>query len=235
MEVGYMQRFAAGARFDQDAQIKQNIMARMGPAEMPAPVPLKKVVQTTAYVNDPNADWGGNVPRRNVRKTYGNAPVAASSVTFTEHGVAPAEHVNVCEHNPNVGARRHYEDDMNFKGVDQQTPISNVYQTGPGSTHSAAEWRTSYQDGIENREATNADNWVEGKGSNRGGKKRVTPAYEFNAKVRGYGPQAAAVAHQQHQRGGNSSNFSAARGGGGRSILAGLGSSVLAEMRQPSR
>jgi hypothetical protein len=225
MEVGYMQRFAAGARFDQDAQIKDKIMARMGPAEMPAPVPLKKVQVQNSYANDPNADWGGNVPRRNVRKTYGNAPIAASSVIYTENGVVPAEHVNVCEHNGAV-SRRHYEDNMNFKGVDQQTPISNVYQTGPGSTHSAAEWRTSYQDGIENHKGTGAENWVEGKGGNRGGKKRVVPAYEHQAKSRGYGAQG---------QGGGSRQFTAARGGGGRSILAGLGSSVLSEMRQPSR
>ena len=100
-----------------------------------------------------------------------------------------------------------------------------VYQTGPGCTHSASEWRTSNQDYLENRQGPVKDQYLEGKGLNRGGKKKITPAFEYNARSRAYGGGEVGGRGGGQQQQSNQSSM--ARGGGGRSILAGIGSSLL--------
>ena len=142
----------------------------------------------------------------------------ATSIQATTRGIVPSDGAQLSEHNFN--SRKHFQNDMRYTGLNQQTPLSNAYQCGPGEQHSASHWKTSYQTDIENRNGTQKDQYLAGKATNRGGKKRVTPAYEFSARTRSHGPQ----------QGFNYTTANKVSSNRNRSLLAGIGSAVLTEV-----
>lgn len=233
MEIGYTQRHAQLSRFDHDARIQGTIQSQI-PTRMPAKIPHVGGQSQVRRQSHENADWAGNVPQSNARKQYKqNAQVG--SIQATEHGIVPNEDAELNEHNFNT--RKHFENDIRYNGLNQQTPLSNAYQCGPGEDHSASQWKTTYQTDVENRGGTQKDQYLAGKGTNRGGKKMIKPEYmrgrEFRA---GFGQQQ----QQQHSGTGGSmyqnskGNYrqtTSVRGGGG-SLLAGIGSNILSEVRR---
>lgn len=218
MEVSYLQRRAQLSRFDHDARIQEKLESNI-PTSVPPPVPLLNPQTRPRRLSNEHADWAGNVPQANARKQFSTHSAQATSIQPTPHGIVPSEDARLCEHNFNT--RKHFKDDIRYRGLNQQTPISNAYQCGPGEDHSASHWKTSYQTDIENRGGTQKDQYLAGKGANRAGKKRITPAYEFSTRTKAHGSMQNS-GYRSIADGGNRSNS--------RSLLAGIGSAVLTEV-----
>jgi len=222
MEVSYMQRHAQLSRFDNDARITKQLVDRV-PVTCPEPVPLKHTqVHSNITRDHPDADWAGRVPQPNCKKVYNSHSAQKTSIIATENGILPNNEAKLSEHNFNT--RKHFKDDLRFSGLNQETPHSNAYQAGPGEEHSASQWKTSYQTDIENRNGTQTDQYLAGKGPNRRGKKIITPAYEMAGRQNARGTQQMAMSNQP------SISSGGMRGGGNRSMLAGLGSSILSDV-----
>ena len=69
--------------------------------------------------------------------------------------------------------RKHYEHDIRFTatGDDVNNPLrSAAYQTGPGGSHTASTWKTSYQSQCD----------ADQRASKRKGKRLVTPAVKID-------------------------------------------------------
>jgi hypothetical protein len=219
MEKSYMQLQAELAQFDADARFMDKIESKI-PRVCPQPIPVKNPQLTTQISRDnPNADWAGRVPQANRRKVYNSHTAQKTSIISTDHGFVPSSDAQLSEHDA-IKAKKHFENDQRFHGLNQNTPISNVYQSCPGGEHSAASWKTSYQAEIENNGGTQMEQYLPGKGLNRKGKKQLTPAYEYNARNGTHGGQMAATKSSNSYRGSRNS----------RSMLAGLGGLVLGDI-----
>lgn len=143
METSHLQHVAAAARFDGRTTYSLGVGSGMK-NECVDQQQGQAGARPARMVQGRDADWSGAVPRANSRKTFANKR-NASSITFMDGTVVSAAG-GEAEHRAPLIA---HERDIRFSGYgpeSKELPLNTAaYQMGPGSSHTARGWRSTYQ------------------------------------------------------------------------------------------
>jgi len=242
MEKSFLQLQAESAAFDADARIEQQKRLAAGAGTRVVEVPHFQPTRVDA--RDPDADWAGRVVKdRGMRRRPAEEHVSIKdSLAAEAGGLVPRECAGGAAAQQhalhNVVPRRHFGHDIRFSSSNedgQGAPLNSaVYPVGPGGRHDCSGWQTSAQ-ALQQGAATTRDAYEEGKGLNRGGRRRIVPQFESGAQVCLARDRAVAAAASSGRGGGALSTWGRSRGRGNMNMLAGVGKSALTALSSDDR